>query len=448
MANTLFWFTDDLRVHDNPALLKAAQTSKTLTCVFCVEPRWDKANAFGTTAMSKKRHEFMLATLHRLSQQLRGFGQRLQLITGPASQAITTLLLNNEFDRVVRSRQSGHYEQQAWQKIQQAVEPHRPNLSFEEEDSHTLFNLAQLPDFSPFPQSFSKFRKQVSHLLPAAPEQKPLYLPAPTEIEIGALANTLLQEYTPATQTQGQIEGGEAAGLAHLADYFASDAPSSYKQTRNALQGWSQSTKLSIWLANGSLSVRKTYDALKHYEQLHGANDSTEWIYFELLWREYFFWLARHQQASLFLFGGQQNKKLLTSFYPQRFKQWCAGETPWPLVNACMKELNATGFMSNRGRQIVASCLINELQLDWRCGAAYFEQQLLDYEVGSNWGNWQYIAGVGADPRGGRHFNIEKQTKEHDPEGEFQRRWLGPSYQQAAQGRASIDTVDAADWPI
>ena len=107
-----------------------------------------------------------------------------------------------------------------------------------------------------------------------------------------------------------------------------------------------------------------------------------------------------------------------------------------------MKQLNETGYMSNRGRQIVASYFIYELNLDWRFGAAYFEQQLLDYDVAANWGNWQYIAGVGADPRGGRQFNIEKQTRQYDPEGEFIRRWQGDI------DIIPLDSVDAADWPI
>jgi deoxyribodipyrimidine photo-lyase len=89
----------------------------------------------------------------------------------------------------------------------------------------------------------------------------------------------------------------------------------------------------------------------------------------------------------------------LTSYYPERFQKWINGSTPYPLVNACMNELRETGDLSNRGRQIVASCLVNELGMDWRYGAAYFERVLIDYDVASNWGNWQYLAGVGADPR-------------------------------------------------
>jgi deoxyribodipyrimidine photo-lyase len=107
-----------------------------------------------------------------------------------------------------------------------------------------------------------------------------------------------------------------------------------------------------------------------------------------------------------------------------------------------MRQLVATGWMSNRGRQIAASCLINELDGDWRFGAAFFEKHLIDYDVSSNYGNWQYIAGVGSDPRGGRHFNLSKQTAEHDPSGLFIAKWGG------VRPHQPDFVTDAADWPI
>jgi len=107
-----------------------------------------------------------------------------------------------------------------------------------------------------------------------------------------------------------------------------------------------------------------------------------------------------------------------------------------------MKQLNATGYLSNRGRQLVASCFVHELGLDWRHGAAYLEQQLIDYDVASNWGNWQYLAGVGADPRGHRRFDLQKQAQIYDPDNQFVQRWAG------GQTLQPLDSVDAADWPI
>jgi deoxyribodipyrimidine photo-lyase len=107
-----------------------------------------------------------------------------------------------------------------------------------------------------------------------------------------------------------------------------------------------------------------------------------------------------------------------------------------------MNQLNETGYMSNRGRQLVASCFVHELNLDWRYGASYMESHLIDYDVASNWGNWQYLAGVGADARGHRKFNIDKQASTYDPNGEFVRRWAKKDYLE------KLDSVDASDWPV
>jgi deoxyribodipyrimidine photo-lyase len=101
----------------------------------------------------------------------------------------------------------------------------------------------------------------------------------------------------------------------------------------------------------------------------------------------------------------------------QSFESWQAGATGEPLIDAGMRELLKTGYLSNRMRQVVASYWIYDLQGDWRLGAAWFESQLLDYDVYSNQGNWLYLAGRGTDPRGGRRFNIAKQTQDHDPQG-------------------------------
>ena len=106
------------------------------------------------------------------------------------------------------------------------------------------------------------------------------------------------------------------------------------------------------------------------------------------------------------------------------FEKWKQGKTGVDFVDANMIELNLTGFMSNRGRQNVASYLCNDLKLDWRYGAAYFEQQLIDYDACSNWGNWAYIAGVGNDPRADRYFNIEKQAQNYDRDKKFRHLWL------------------------
>lgn len=430
---TLYWLTDDLRMHDNAALATAAENSSSLICVFCWDTRWHASDRFGIARMGAHREAFLKQSLFDLDQSLRQLGQQLIVVRGNPIESVSALIAQHSIDVIVRSERPGTYERRQWRSLQQRF----PFLTYREVSTFTLLSREQLPFGKALPRTFTQFRTQVEalDLLPVTPT--PQILPKPPQ----GLAPTDLAQQTISTATQPFV-GGESAGLNHLHDYFSTEAASHYKQTRNALDGWYQSSKFSPWLANGSLSAKHIMATLRTYEVNQGANDSTYWIFFELLWREYFQWYANAHRHRLFRFAGIRDRKPLTSFYSERFRKWSTGQTPWPIVNACMEQLNATGYMSNRGRQIVASCLVNELSLDWRCGAAYFEQQLLDYEVASNWGNWQYAAGVGADPRGGRHFNLSKQAAEHDPEGTFVAQWAPKAF------TPLLDSVDMVDWPI
>jgi deoxyribodipyrimidine photo-lyase len=196
----------------------------------------------------------------------------------------------------------------------------------------------------------------------------------------------------------------------------------SYKQTRNQLIGAAYSTKFSPWLALGNISARQIVAEIRVYEMEYGSNESTYWVYFELLWREFFKLTARKYGDTLFNTNGFRGVK--KSFPPQNqaFKNWCNGETGNAFVDANMKELLLTGFMSNRGRQNVASFLVHDLGVNWQLGAAWFEMQLLDYDVSSNWCNWQYIAGIGNDPRF-RKFNVSLQQERYDPNLAYTRLW-------------------------
>jgi len=170
------------------------------------------------------------------------------------------------------------------------------------------------------------------------------------------------------------------------------------------------------------LSARRILAELRQFEAAHGASDGSYWLWFELLWRDYFRFL--HLQHGVRLYHGRGISKLEPpTHHAPNFERWRCGETGQPLVDAAMRELSATGYLSNQLRQVAASYLIYELGGDWRAGAAWFESQLVDYDVYSNQGNWLYIAGRGSDPRGGRRFNVDKQTAEHDADGAYRRLW-------------------------
>jgi len=223
-----------------------------------------------------------------------------------------------------------------------------------------------------------------------------------------------------------QFKGGETEANKRLHYYFfESKKVSTYKDTRNGMIGADYSSKFSAWLALGCISPRSIYYELKKFESEYGPNDSTYWLVFELLWRDFFRFMFKKHQSKMFQPSGITNEKEIPKAVSEKLLQnWIDGTTNEDFIDANMLELKLTGFMSNRGRQNVASYFCNNLKLDWRYGAAYFEQQLIDYDECSNWGNWAYIAGVGNDPRENRYFNIEKQAADYDKNRSFRNLWL------------------------
>ncbi|MBT8148251.1 MAG: DASH family cryptochrome [Gammaproteobacteria bacterium] len=435
-AKTLYWVTRDLRLDDNIALSIAAQ-SESLLIACCVDPRWFSPIRYQLPSAGIHRWNFIQESLSDLNNSLLNLNQQLLVYYERPELKLVQLIRDHRIQRLVCCRQFGWDEIQILASIQKQL----PDLTIEQVDSTTVFDLQQLP-FAPgeIPQTYSRFRRAVENLPVTSPRPAPDSLPPPV-IEIpGSLTRP---DWVPDAQaTACPFRGGETEALQHLQQYFSGNLPLHYKEVRNELAGWDNSSKMSPWLNNGCLSPRRLKTVLDNYEQTQQRNESTYWLWVELLWREYFQWLALQLGTRLFTLQGTAERRPLRCFHPDRYQAWCNGNTPYPLVNACMRELATTGYLSNRGRQIAASCFINELQLDWRYGAAWFEHQLVDYDVAANWSNWQYIAGVGADPRGGRHFNLEKQTDIYDPRGNYRDLWT------SSEDLLPLDSRDAADWPI
>jgi deoxyribodipyrimidine photo-lyase len=295
----------------------------------------------------------------------------------------------------------------------------------------TLYHRDDLPfEPSQLPSVFTQFRKQVerhSRVNPAlAP---PTSLPKLPETlatgELPTLSALGLTAPEPDDRAVMAFQGGETAALARLDQYiWQGDRLRHYKETRNGLLGADYSSKFSPWLALGCLSPRRVYDTVQAYEAKRVKNDSTYWLVFELIWRDYFRFVCYQRGDRIFRSSGIQGIPIPWRQDWQQFERWQTGQTGYPFVDANMRELAVTGFMSNRGRQNVASFLTKNLGIDWRMGAEWFESQLIDYDVCSNWGNWNYTAGVGNDGRGFRYFNIPKQAQTYDPEGSYVKHWL------------------------
>jgi deoxyribodipyrimidine photo-lyase len=222
--------------------------------------------------------------------------------------------------------------------------------------------------------------------------------------------------------------GDEASGLARLRHYcLESDGLRHYKQRRNGLVGTEFSSKFSPYLGIGSLSVRRIWQTVLDYQASCGADEGSEWLKQELLWREFFLWTAQRHGASFGAPGGLQNRRSEAIEDRELFARWCRCHSGHPLIDAQLNELRSTGYLSNRGRQWVASHFINELRLPWTWGARYFEWWLIDAQPALNTGNWSYLAGVGNDPRSfngpPRRFDLERQVRLYDPEEMHRKRW-------------------------
>lgn len=434
MNTGLYWFEHDLRLQDNQALSHLLQEVKQAHLIYIFQPKWFVVNDFGHCAMGQHRYRFLRESLHDLQQQLSSNGQQLHIYYGEPDAIIMKLHEQYEFTHVAKHFHTGVYECNQFERMSQLLQSDKINSKPQvmTANSYTLYNENDLPmSVANLPDVFSPFRRKVEKdAKPQAPIKLDLnYLPAPCESE-PSIANDLpkilgsdpiLAKHNKTVQ---QLIGGETQARAQMQYYtFGTQGLSTYKETRNGLEGWDFSSKLSPWLAAGCISARQVAEWINEYEGTYGANDSTYWLFFELLWREFYQWQQYKYGHHMYQHKGIQQHTPTGGHQPDMFVRWCNGSTDYPIINACMRQLKHTGFMSNRGRQLVASCLVHELGLNWQYGAAYFEQMLIDFDPASNWGNWQYLAGVGSDPRGLRRFNLAKQTQTYDPDGEFIAYW-------------------------
>jgi len=428
IKTAVVWFKTDLRIEDNETLLKAIAQSEKVIPVYCFEDAHFETTIYGFKKTGSFRAQFLLESLYDLDSKLRTLGSGLRIVKGKPEIEIPKLAHEYKAQKVFAKREVAFEERQTEKKVQDELFKLRCEL--EKVSTSTLYRAEDLPfSIKDIPDVFTNFRKKTekdSEIRKAfeaptkmnSPEISPLELPT---LEILGLDKAIID-----SRAVLQFKGGETEAKHRLQHYFYdTKCLSTYKETRNGMVGADYSSKFSPWLALGCISPRYIYAEIKKYEKQFGANDSTYWLVFELLWRDFFRFMFKKYQTKFFLYEGIKTEKVNSkSLNEKLLTQWINGETPSDFINANMLELQQTGFMSNRGRQNVASYFCNELNMDWRIGAAYFEEQLIDYDVCSNWGNWAYLAGVGNDPRGHRYFNIEKQAADYDKNKSFRKLWL------------------------
>ena len=420
----LVWFRSNLRVEDNTSLSKAIRDSSRVIGYINIDPTIFELSNYGFKKTEKFRTKFLLESIQDLKKQLNDIN-------------ISLIITNQDFETSINSIIKKYnvrsiYMQKEWTRDELAEEKQIPkHINLIKDFDQFLYSPESVKEvYENIPRGFSNFRKKCEKYLNIS---YPLQIPKPLDkknniddvYSIPTLNDLGFEEFRVHKNSVFKFLGGETSAKERVYEYFfETKRISKYKLTRNKLLGKDYSSKLSSWLANGSISVRYVYMQIKKYEEEIEKNESTYWLFFELIWRDFFKYVSMQHKDKFFSKSGIYGNSKDWSNNKELINRWINGETNEPFVNANMKELSQTGFMSNRGRQNVANYLTKELKIDWRIGAEYFESLLIDYDVHSNYGNWLYNAGIGNDSMPFRKFNPKLQSERYDPNKEYEKLWL------------------------
>ncbi len=429
---SIVWFREDLRLHDNEAISEAMANAEETVFVYIFDERTFKGETrwFGFPKTGKFRAKFVIESIANLQENLKKRGADLVIKIGKPEEELAKIASETQSNWVFCNRERTHEEVLVQDELEKKLWAIGKEIRYSR--GKMLYHTQDLPFPVPHtPDVFTNFRKEVEKVVQVRP---PLptpdkFAPLTVKVELGKLP-TLEdfghEDFENDSRSALDFKGGETEALARLKYYlWDTDLAKNYKNTRNGLIGGDYSTKFSVWLAHGCISPKQIYHELRKYEKERGSNESTYWIFFELLWRDFFRLQGKKNGNKIFFKNGtlgETDPRLKNDL--RLFDLWARGRTGIPFIDANMLELRNTGFMSNRGRQNVASFLVKDLFVNWQMGAEYFESMLLDYDPCSNWGNWNYVAGVGSDPRENRYFNILRQAKMYDVKGDYVKHWL------------------------
>jgi len=422
--NSLVWFRNNMRVEDNSSLTKAINNSENVIGFINIDPKNFLSTKYGFKKTEKYRAKFLLETISDLKSQLEILNISLIITHRDFGQSINEIIDHYGITNI--------YTQTEWTRDELREESFIPEeINLIKDFDQFLFSPNDVRSlYDNIPRGFSNFRKKCEKYLSVNDTLSiPKSLNSDNKISIDypipSLSDLGFKDFEVHKDSVFRFKGGETNAKNRIRNYFFETRNvSTYKLTRNGLIGEDYSSKFSPWLANGSVSVKYIFKSLKEYEKEVEKNDSTYWLYFELIWRDFFKYVSMQHKDKFFNKDGIYGEDKEWSDDQDILLNWINGKTNEPFVNANMIELSQTGFMSNRGRQNVSNYLTKELKIDWRIGAEYFESMLIDYDVHSNYGNWLYNAGIGNDSMPFRKFNPKLQSERYDPDKLYEKIWL------------------------
>jgi deoxyribodipyrimidine photo-lyase len=410
----LFWFRRDLRLDDNVGLYHAIKNETKLLPIFIFD-----SDILDRLPKDDPRVCFLHQHIEKLNQQLAESNKKIHVYHGKPIDIFRKISSAKAVHAVYTNRDYEPYATQRDTEIEALLSENDISLSTYKD--HVIFERDEVvkSDGTPYrvytPYSrvwLDKFDRQ-EHL-------------KSHRIDDFEKLTNLVDHNNP---TLNEI--GFTTSQIRAPQYDTSDEIIDHYEARRNTPAVSGTSKVGVHLRFGTLSIRKA---------VAKALESTNQTFLkELIWREFFMQILWH-------FPHTENKSFKPQYdrinwrnNPEEFKRWCDGETGYPFVDAGMRELNETGFMHNRVRMLVGSFLCKHLLIDWRLGEAYFAKKLLDYEMASNVGNWQWVAGCGVDAAPYfRIFNPTEQIKKFDKDHTYIKKWV-PDYQTSSYPKQIVD---------
>jgi len=393
MKTGLVWFKNDLRLHDNEALCNAIAYCDQLILFFSVEPHLFEQLDLGFKKAAINRFKFLEQSVLNLRSKLEAIGGHLIISSESSTKAIPKLVKEYQVTSIFAEEEYAQEELNIKLKVQLSL----PNVEFHFFWGKTLYHINDIPfEISEIPLTSKAYR------IPTSKKSEPrkTFESLAKIISHPEVSSTVFPSYNiygftkdAYTRAEPFLEGGEDKALERLRYYtFESELLTTYRWSRNKSLGLDYSSKFSPYLALGCISPRLIFEAVKDYESKIKKNQSTWWIVFELVWRDYFTFKGMRMGNAIFSTKGYKDKDLNFENDDEKFRRWMEGKSGIPFIDAHMRQLNETGYMSNRGRVNCASYFVRDLNIDWTWGSAYFESKLIDYDVSANWMNWHMQA--------------------------------------------------------
>jgi deoxyribodipyrimidine photo-lyase len=400
----IFWFRRDLRLHDNAGLYHALKDKNPVLCLFI----FDRAILDKLEDKDDARVTFIHQTIKALDEQLKKQGSSLLTKYDNVDNVWNDVLKEYSVETVYTNHDYEPYAKKRDEEISAKLKKHQ--IEFKTYKDQLIFEKNEVVKDDGHPYNvYTPYKNKWYQTLNA------FYLKSyPTEKYLPNLYKNRGFS-TPSITSIGFEKSSKT-----FPDQHYEDVIEDYAQTRDFPAIDKGTSHIGLHLRFGTVSIRELARKTNTYHEKTWLN--------ELIWREFYMMILYHFPHTMDHAFRPEYDRIKWVNDEQQFKAWCSGDTGYPLVDAGMRELNATGYMHNRVRMVVASFLSKDLLIDWRWGEHYFARKLLDYEMASNVGGWQWAAGSGTDAAPYfRIFNPESQLKKFDPELKYIKKWV-PEY--------------------